>query len=109
MTRTGMAVGLFAIGMVGTAFAVPPNEGKQVYETVCVTCHGANGKGSLPGVPDFTKKGGVLAKSDDVLLKHATGGFQSPGSPMAMPPKGGNPSLTEDQLRTTIRYLRQQF
>ena len=110
MMPTSRVVGFLAMGVVSAAVAAgPSDEGKAVYETACITCHGANGKGVLPGVPDFTKQGGVLAKPDDVLLKHVTDGFQSPGSAMPMPPKGGDPSLTEYQLRAVIRYLRQRF
>lgn len=110
MMRSSVVAGFLVLGAVGTAAAAGSmDEGKKVYETACVTCHGANGKGSLPGVPDLAKKSGVLTKSDELLLKHVTEGFQSPGSPMPMPPKGGNPSLTEDQLRAAIGYLRRQF
>ena len=63
----------------------------------------------LPGVPDLTKKDGVLSQPDDVLLKRSTEGFQRPGSPLAMPPKGGNPSLTETQLKQAIDYMKSAF
>lgn len=111
MVRTNILVSLLAMGAVGTTavVAAPADQGKQVYETACITCHGANGKGTLPGVPDLTTKGGVLSKPDAVLLKHTTEGFQSPGSPMPMPPKGGNPSLTEAQIRAAIGYMRKTF
>ena len=61
--------------------------GEETYEKTCVACHSANGKGAFPGTPDFTDSSGALSKSDDVLINHITNGFQSPGSPMAMPPK----------------------
>ena len=28
-------------------------DGKALYSTTCVSCHGANGKGAFPGVPDL--------------------------------------------------------
>jgi len=108
MMRNRVVLGLLTIGMAAAATAAA-GQGKDVYQRACVICHGANGKSSLPGVPDFTRKGGVLTKSDDVLLKHVTEGFQSPGSPMAMPPKGGNASLTEAQLRAALEYVRSEF
>lgn len=83
--------------------------GKAVYGSTCIACHGANGKGVVPGAPDFTQANGVLSKPDDVLLQHITQGFQSPGSPMAMPAKGGNPALTADELRTVLSYIRDSF
>ena len=108
MRAITVVMSLLAMAAASTA-AAAAGQGEQVYQTACVTCHGANGKGGLPGVPDFTKKGGVLSNPDDVLLKRVTNGFQSPGSPMPMPPKGGNPSLTEAQLRAAIGYIRKQF
>lgn len=83
--------------------------GEQIYGSTCIACHGADGKGVLPGTPDFTDKGGRLSKSDEVLLRHITEGFQSPGSPMAMPAKGGNPSLTPSEISEVLSYLRKQF
>ena len=48
---------------------------------------------SFPGTPDFTSSDGSLSKSDSVLIDHISNGFQSEGSPMAMPPKGDIPEL----------------
>lgn len=86
-----------------------PTAGALSYNQTCVACHGADGKGVLPGVPDFTRKAGPLAKTDDLLLKHIIAGFQSPGSPMAMPPKGGNLSLTKQDIQTVLQYIRKRF
>ncbi len=95
------------------ALAVPAanaaDPGKAVYDASCATCHGANGKGALPGVPDLTKKDGVLSQPEEVLLKRTMEGFQSPGSPLAMPPRGGNPSLTEAQAREALKYMKNTF
>ncbi|MCH8278702.1 MAG: c-type cytochrome, partial [Proteobacteria bacterium] len=68
--------------------------GKAVYSQTCVACHGVNGKGTIPGVTDFTAKDSPLRKSDVELVNNISEGFQSPGSFMAMPAKGGNPTLT---------------
>lgn len=83
--------------------------GEQVFQSTCIACHGANGKGVLPGVPDFTNPTGRLSKSDDVLIDHITNGFQSPGSPMAMPPKGGNANLTGADVEAVLAYIRKSF
>lgn len=90
----------------GTADVI---RGKAVYEGSCIACHGADGTGSLPGVPDLTAPGGALAKSDAVLMDHVIDGFQGPGTPMAMPPKGGDPALTEQDVRDVLAYMRQGF
>ncbi len=96
-----------AASQAGRALADDP--GEAVYKTTCITCHGADGKGALPGMPDFTQKSGVLSASDLVLLKRITEGYQSANSPMAMPPKGGDPSLTDEQIRLVLSHLRHEF
>lgn len=83
--------------------------GKAVYDKTCVACHGTDGSGVLPEVPDFTKSDGRLSKSDEVLLQNITNGFQSPGSPMAMPAKGGNADLTDTEIKAVVAYLREIF
>jgi mono/diheme cytochrome c family protein len=84
--------------------------GERIYRQTCVTCHGENGKGAFPGVPDFTDvKGPIATKEDDVLLKHTIEGFKSPDSVMIMPAKGGNPALSEEDIKQTLRYIREMF
>mgnify|MGYP002621921891 CR=1 FL=1 len=83
--------------------------GKAVYSQTCIACHGANGKGAIPGVADLTASDGALTKSDEELVKSIAEGVQSPGSPLAMPAKGGNPSLTEAEIKAVIAYLRANF
>jgi cytochrome c5 len=81
--------------------------GEVIYDRTCMACHGADGTGAIPGAPDLTRAKGPLAKSDRVLLKHIRDGFQSPGSSAAMPPKGGDPELTDSDIRAVIQYMRQ--
>ena len=83
--------------------------GKQIYESNCMACHGANGKGNIPGVPDFNAKNGRLSKSDSELLSNIITGIQSPGSSMPMPPKGGNAELTNADINAVLDYLRTNF
>lgn len=83
--------------------------GSAIYHQTCVACHGANGKGAVPGAPDFTSKNGPLSKSDALLLQHIENGYQAPGSPMAMPARGGNPNLTNDDLKNALNYIRSAF
>lgn len=84
--------------------------GKAIYQQTCVACHGVNGKGAIPGMLDLTGKNSALLKnSDAVLLKRMEEGFQDGGSTIAMPPKGGNPSLTEADLKAVLEYMKQAF
>ncbi len=92
---------------VATLPALAGADGKAIYEQTCVACHGANGKGTIPGVPDFTKANSPLRTKDDVTLtQNVLRGFRSPGSPMAMPP---NSSLTEHGAHEVISYMKATF
>lgn len=86
-----------------------PAAGKTIYRRTCVGCHGANGKGVIPGTPNFNKHGGVLSKPHSALTDHIKNGFRSSGKPMPMPPKGGNPRLTDKDIRDVHAYLHQHF
>ena len=83
--------------------------GKQIYESNCLACHGANGKGSIPGVPDFTDRKGRLSKGDSELLSNIITGIQSPGSSMPMPPRGGNSQLSDTDLNAALKYIKTYF
>lgn len=83
--------------------------GREVYDLTCVACHGADGSGAMPGTPDFTAPDGPLSKSDAVLIQHITQGFQTPGSPMAMPAMGGNPDLNAADVHAVLEYMRTTF
>lgn len=89
--------------------ATPGLTGEKIYTQTCIACHGADGKGTLPGAPDFTATNGPLSKSDDVLLTNIINGFQSPGSVMAMPAKGGNAALSNADINNVLQYLRREI
>ena len=83
--------------------------GNAIYSQTCVVCHGKNGKGALPGVSDLTKVDGPLSKADEELIRSITDGVSSPGAALSMPAKGGNPALTEEDIRSVLVYLRQTY
>ena len=104
-----LVAGSFAYSGGAAAQADSVEAGEKLYNSTCVACHGADGKGKLPGVPDFTKSDGRLTKSDDVLVTNIMEGFKSPGSSMAMPARGGISSLTKEQAGAIVQYMRQAF
>ncbi len=113
---TALALALAgALGVTAKAADIPttplgdPAHGKTVFHGTCVACHGEDGKGVVPGAPDFTDPRGPLAKSDELLLQHMERGYRSPGALMAMPPKGGNPRLSDQDFRDVLAYLRSAF
>lgn len=83
--------------------------GQKVYLENCAGCHGDDGRGTMPAVPDFTDPHGPLAKQDKSLLDNITNGMRSSGSPLPMPAKGGNPSLTAADIKAVLAYMRAEF
>lgn len=104
----GLVIAVLASTLAPVASA-DTTTGKAVYSQTCIACHGANGKGAIPGVSDFTSEDGPLSKSDDALIKSIREGLASPGKPLSMPAKGGNPSLTDEQITAVLTYLRTAF
>lgn len=86
------------------AFAA--SSGEALFSQHCAMCHGANGKGAVPGAPDFTKSD-VLKQSDSVLSHRVLNGYHSAGSPMAMPPMKGQVSAA--QVDEILAYMRKAF
>lgn len=83
--------------------------GKRIFENNCMACHGADGRGSLPSVPDLTKKNGRLTKKDSELLSNIINGYQSADSLMPMPPRGGNSQLSDADLNAALKYIKASF
>jgi disulfide bond formation protein DsbB len=85
-------------------------KGKTVFEGTCSSCHGPDAKG-LPGLgKDLTTSEWVSTQTDAQLLK-----FVKTGRPAAdklnttgidMPPKGGNPALTDADIENVIAFVR---
>ena len=104
-----LCVALVSVQVVADADTTAVSVGRMIYSQTCIACHGTNGKGAIPGVADLTKGDGALSKPDGALLDSITGGFQSPGSALAMPPNGGNPKLTQEDVKAVLAYLRAEF
>lgn len=84
--------------------------GTKVYASTCITCHGPGAKGMKGLGKDLTTSEFVSKSDDDTLLAFVKRG-RGPGEPgnttgIAMPPKGGNPALSDDNILDAIAYLR---
>lgn len=80
-------------------------DGKTVFDNLCTACHTA-GVGHAPML-NAAGFGARLAKGKDTLYKHAMEGFTGPDGGI-MPPKGGNPALSEAQIHATVDWMLEQ-
>lgn len=82
----------------GTASAAP--DGKKIYDSVCMACHAAGVAGApVPGSEDMAQR--LAAKGLDGLFNSAINGLN------VMPPRGGRPDLSDDEIRAAIEFMRQ--
>ena len=77
-----------------------PMTGEQVYKTVCTTCHSIGAAGApLPGTEAMSQR--LADKGLDGLVHSALNGLN------AMPPKGGRPDLSDEEIRAAVEYMQQ--
>lgn len=75
-----------------------PRSPEQVVQGVCAACHGTGVLGA-PKIGDTAAWQAVIQQGLDTVVSHAVNGIR------AMPPKGGDPSLTDEQVRETVVYM----
>ena len=73
-------------------------DGKKVYDSTCTACHAA-GVANAPKLGDKAAWAPRIKQGMDALVQSATKGKG------AMPPKGGNGSLSDADLRAAIEYM----
>ncbi len=84
--------------------------GEKIFQSTCSACHGPDGKG-LPNLgKDFTGSEFIKSQSDAELLAFVKVG-RPVGDPanttgVDMPPKGGNPALSDQDILNAIAYIR---
>jgi disulfide bond formation protein DsbB len=84
--------------------------GKEIFDSVCSACHGLDGKGVEGLGKDFTTSEFVAGKTDEELVEFIKVG-RDPSDPLnttgvAMPPKAGNPALTDEDLLNVVAFVR---
>lgn len=82
------------------------NDGESVYSSTCAVCHGA-GIAGAPKTGDAASWEARIAQGVDMLISHAVQGFQ--GETGFMPAKGGNPSLSDDEVAAAVNYMLKQL
>lgn len=79
-----------------------PVDGTEVYNTACQACHTA-------GIAGAPKLGAAdaweprIAQGLELLIEHAIKGYQ--GEAGVMPAKGGNASLSDEQVAAAVEYM----
>ena len=73
-------------------------DGGAVYGGLCKTCHDAGVAGApIASSDDMAAR--LAEKGIDTLVSNAINGLN------AMPPRGGNPTLTDEQIRAAVEFM----
>jgi len=89
-------------GTSAAAGATDTTDGKSVYESACVACHGA-GLAGAPRIGDQVAWAPRVAQGIATLESHAIAGYQ--GAAGFMPAKGGRTDLSDDAVKAAVEYL----
>lgn len=77
-------------------------KGADIFKKTCAMCH-QTGVAGAPKLGDKADWGPRIAQGQDVLYKHAIEGFN--GNKGAMPAKGGNPSLSDEEMKLAVDFI----
>lgn len=104
-TETATATRIMPAGQVLMGDGTEPGQrtGKQVFDKVCAQCHGADKTvAHAPKVENNADWAPRIAKGFATLVNNAVNGFQGAGN---MPAKGGDTSLTDDEVARAVAYM----
>lgn len=85
-------------GVAAAPAAAGSKSGDQVYNTVCMACHNTGAAGA-PKKGDVAAWSARLAQGMDTLYDHSLKGIRG------MPAKGGNPNLSDAEVKAAVDYL----
>jgi cytochrome c5 len=77
-------------------------DGKTIFGSLCHSCH-ETGAGGAPRITDKGAWAPRVSGGIETLVKHAIEGYT--GKSGVMPPKGGNPALTDEQIKATVTWM----
>jgi len=77
--------------------------GREVWVGTCMVCHTEPASGA-PQIADKAAWAPRIAKGKATLYRSALGGFTGPKG-TEMPARGGNASLSEEQVRMAVDYM----
>ncbi len=76
--------------------------GKEVYDSACFVCH-TPGAAGAPKLGDAAAWATRIEKGIDALNHNAINGYM--GSAGMMPPKGGRPDFSDDDVKAAVDYM----
>ena len=81
-------------------------DGSVIFGNLCTGCHTAG----VAKAPKLEKAAWAarIAQGKDTLYSHAMNGYNGPDGGM-MPARGGNPALSDDQVKATVDWMLSQL
>lgn len=78
--------------------AAAPKSGQEIFDSVCFACHkdGILGSPKLGDKAAWTER---FAKGEATLVQNSIKGI------LSMPPRGGNATLSDEDLKKTVQYM----
>ena len=85
-------------------------EGRKVFSTICITCHGPTGQG-MPNLAPSLVGSQFIQSGDDAAIAAVIRSGRTIGEPgnksgKVMPARGGNPFLTENQIVHLVAFVK---
>jgi cytochrome c5 len=105
--NTALAIAPVSTAAATTTAAMVLENGEQVYEQACKTCHSPAMAQAL-GAPAAGNKAAWaprIAQGKPTLYKHALEGFKSKPESAGMPAKGGRTDLSDDLVKQAVDHL----
>ncbi|MFT7585878.1 MAG: mono/diheme cytochrome c family protein [Cellvibrionaceae bacterium] len=92
------------------SYSGDPIHGERLYLETCIACHGPGGEGVENLGKPFTTSDFIRGKTDQSLQAFIEEGRAADDpdntTGIAMLPKGGNPTLSDDDILDIIAYIR---
>ena len=87
-----------------------PSKGQELFTATCAACHGPAGQGVQGLGKDVTTSAFIAGETDQELVDFIKVG-RDPSDPLnttgiGMPAKGGNPSLSDEDLLDIVAFIR---
>ncbi len=106
---TPTATGTTAATSSPAPVAADAAKGKTVYDGTCTACHGPDGKG-VEGLGKPLVGSAMMGLKDEDLVAFIVKGRPPTDTAnttgIDMPPRGGNPALTDQDLADVVAYMR---